>query len=40
MVFITFVPLALWPSCGWATPVLAPLVAFLLVGTENIGECV
>jgi hypothetical protein len=30
-------PLLLWPALGWATPPAAALIAFLLLGTENIG---
>lgn len=30
-------PLLLWPLAGWASPVLAVLIAFLLLGVENIG---
>jgi hypothetical protein len=29
-------PLLLWPMAGWASPVLAVVIAFLLLGVENI----
>lgn len=37
MVYITFLPLALWANLGWATLPTASLIAFLLSGIENIG---
>lgn len=37
MVYLLLMPIMLWPSCGWATPVLSLISAFLLLGVENIG---
>lgn len=37
MIWITFLPLALYPHHGWMTILSAPLIAFLLLGLENIG---
>ena len=30
-------PIALWQVYGWATPVISALIAFFLLGIENIG---
>lgn len=30
-------PWLLWPSFGWASPAVAVLITFLLLGVENIG---
>ena len=35
--YVALMPLALWPSCGYWTLVVAPLITFLLAGIENIG---
>ncbi|WIA21100.1 hypothetical protein OEZ85_005418 [Tetradesmus obliquus] len=37
MVYLTLLPLLLWPMAGWASPPLAVVIAFLLLGVENIG---
>ena len=37
MIWLTFVPLGLWSVCEWFTPVVCCIVAFLLLGIENIG---
>lgn len=37
LMYVTFVPLALWASINWATLIVGPLTAFLLAGIENIG---
>lgn len=37
LVYVTFLPLALWPKLHWATLAVAPLIALLLCGIENIG---
>ncbi|GLI66990.1 hypothetical protein VaNZ11_011086 [Volvox africanus] len=37
MIYLTACPLVLWPSLGWWTLIAAVLIAFLLLGTENIG---
>lgn len=37
-IYLMLLPLLLWGSgCGWSTPALAAIVAFLLLATENIG---
>jgi hypothetical protein len=33
-------PLLLWPMAGWASPILAVVIAFLLLGVENIAAYV
>lgn len=35
--YLTVLPLLLWPMSGWASPVLSVVIAFLLLGVENIG---
>lgn len=37
IIFLTFLPFALWRVCKWLTPGVAGVVAFLLMGVENIG---
>jgi predicted membrane chloride channel (bestrophin family) len=37
MLYITFLPLGLWQHLGYATVAVAPMIAFLLAGIENIG---
>lgn len=37
MIFLSISPILLWPASQWLTPVIIALVAFLLLGTENIG---
>lgn len=37
MIWLTWLPFALWMSCGWAIVVILPLFAALLVGIEEIG---
>ncbi|KAG2502086.1 hypothetical protein HYH03_000578 [Edaphochlamys debaryana] len=37
MLYVVTAPLLLWSSTGWATPVVAVVIAFLLLGVENIG---
>lgn len=37
MWWLLALPLALWPRCHWYTPAIATIVAFLLLGVENIG---
>ena len=37
VIFLTFLPFALWESCQWLTPAVTGVVAFLLIGVENIG---
>lgn len=37
MLYLTFLPLALWEYLDWATLFVAPLIAFLLAGVESIG---
>jgi predicted membrane chloride channel (bestrophin family) len=37
MVFITFLPIAMWRHLQYATIALSPLIAFLLAGVEYIG---
>lgn len=36
MTFLCFAPIALWPSNGWITPGISAVIAFLLLGSENI----
>ena len=35
--WLFFLPFGLWPILGWAVPGVSCVVAYLLVGTENIG---
>ena len=35
--WLLFLPFGLWPILGWAVPGVSCMVAYLLVGTENIG---
>lgn len=37
ILWMTALPLALWPACGWATLAAAPLVGVLLLGINEIG---
>ncbi|PRW20392.1 UPF0187 chloroplastic [Chlorella sorokiniana] len=37
IIWLTLLPFALWDSVGWATVPLAVIVAFLLLGIEEIG---
>lgn len=37
MCYLTLMPLLLWPMSGWASPFLSVVIAFLLLGVENIG---
>jgi ion channel-forming bestrophin family protein len=37
LTYVLLAPLQLWPALGWATPAVAPAIAFLLLGVENIG---
>jgi predicted membrane chloride channel (bestrophin family) len=37
LVYITFLPLALWPNLQFATLIFAPMITFLLTGIELIG---
>ena len=37
MIWLTFVPLGLWTTCDWFTPLVCCIVSFLLLGIENIG---
>ena len=37
MIYLCLIPLGLWTACHWATPAVCCLVAFLLLGIENIG---
>lgn len=37
MIWLCLVPLGLWTVCQWFTPVVCCIVAFLLLGIENIG---
>ncbi|MEW5316953.1 MAG: hypothetical protein WDW38_008291 [Sanguina aurantia] len=36
MLYLTGAPIVLWPATGWATILVAPFLAFLLLGVENI----
>jgi len=36
-IYVTLSPILLWPAVTWATPAVAIIIAFLLLGTENIG---
>ena len=35
-VWLTFLPLAIFSACGWATPVVEGIIAFLLLSIENV----
>ncbi|KAK9909500.1 hypothetical protein WJX75_003209 [Coccomyxa subellipsoidea] len=37
ILWLTFLPFALWGICGWASPLAEAVLAFLLMGVENIG---
>ncbi|KAG2436782.1 hypothetical protein HXX76_006306 [Chlamydomonas incerta] len=37
MLYVVASPVLLWSAAGWATPVVAVIIAFLLLGVENIG---
>ncbi|MEW5305971.1 MAG: hypothetical protein WDW36_008479 [Sanguina aurantia] len=37
LIYLTMVPFLLWPSAKWFTPLVSVIIAFLLLGTENIG---
>ena len=37
ILWLTFLPFALWDICGWASPLVEAVLAFLLMGVENIG---
>lgn len=37
LLYLSLAPLVMWETSGWATVPLTALVAFLLLGTENIG---
>lgn len=37
MLALTFLPAVLWPDCGWISIPAAVLVAFLLLGIEEVG---
>ncbi|GAB4816315.1 hypothetical protein N2152v2_003361 [Parachlorella kessleri] len=37
MIWLTLLPFELWGSCGWAAIPLSSLIAFLLLGIEEIG---
>eukprot|EP00197_Chlamydomonas_leiostraca_P011007 CAMPEP_0202885580 /NCGR_PEP_ID=MMETSP1391-20130828/41735_1 /ASSEMBLY_ACC=CAM_ASM_000867 /TAXON_ID=1034604 /ORGANISM="Chlamydomonas leiostraca, Strain SAG 11-49" /LENGTH=705 /DNA_ID=CAMNT_0049568831 /DNA_START=42 /DNA_END=2159 /DNA_ORIENTATION=+ len=37
LIYITIAPVLLWNVLQWATPVCSVMIAFLLLGTENIG---
>ncbi len=37
IIWLTFLPFAVWPVYGWATPGITAVITFLLVGVENIG---
>lgn len=37
IIWLTLLPLILWEGCGWATIPLMALIAFLLLGIEEIG---
>lgn len=34
MLYVVTSPLLLWPSAGWFTPLLATIIAFLLLGVS------
>ncbi|KAK9804786.1 hypothetical protein WJX72_005412 [[Myrmecia] bisecta] len=35
--WLTFLPATLWTQCGWATPAISVVIAFLLLGIDEIG---
>ncbi|KAI7843435.1 hypothetical protein COHA_002913 [Chlorella ohadii] len=35
--WMTLLPFSLWDTCGWATPFVVVIVAFLLLGVKEIG---
>ncbi|GIL73889.1 hypothetical protein Vretimale_5022 [Volvox reticuliferus] len=37
MLYVMTCPVLLWSSTGWLTPLVAVIIAFLLLGVENIG---
>ncbi|GLC46179.1 hypothetical protein PLESTB_001198100 [Pleodorina starrii] len=37
MLYVVTSPVLLWPSTRWLTPLVAVVIAFLLLGVENIG---
>lgn len=37
MLWLGFLPFALWADCGWAVVPVEAVVAFLLLGIEEIG---
>ena len=37
ILWLTFLPNALWDICGWASTLAEAVLAFLLMGVENIG---
>ncbi|GIL49208.1 hypothetical protein Vafri_5346 [Volvox africanus] len=37
MLYVMTCPILLWSSTGWLTPLVAVIIAFLLLGVENIG---
>ena len=37
IIWLMALPIAIWEVYGWATPVLAVVVSFFLLGIENIG---
>lgn len=37
MVWLSFLPFALWPFFGWVTPGVHAAITLLLLGVENIG---
>jgi predicted membrane chloride channel (bestrophin family) len=37
MIWVTFLPLALWPSLDWVSIIVTPIIVFLSMGLENIG---
>ena len=36
--FTSALPLALWNQFGWYTVIVAPVVSFLIMGIENVGN--
>ncbi|GAB4816433.1 hypothetical protein N2152v2_003479 [Parachlorella kessleri] len=40
MIWLTLLPFALWPACEWATVPLSGIIAFLLLGVEEIGVAI
>lgn len=37
LIWLSFLPVALYDICGWASPGVEAVLAFLLIGVENIG---